>query len=188
MGATTLVLGGTRSGKSAVAERLAAGLAGPDTTVTYVATAMVGEDTSMAERVAAHRSRRPASWTTVDAGGDLPALLRSLDGVVLLDALGPWVAWLGDSPVPVDDLCAALVERAGETVVVSEEVGLSVHPPTAAGRAFVDALGSLNQSVAAVADDAWLVVAGRVLALASPAAVLASLPSPDDPGTPGAPS
>ena len=165
MGATTLVLGGTRSGKSAVAERLAVGLAGPGATVTYVATALVGEDASLAARVDAHRSRRPTSWATVEAGGDLPSLLRSLDGVVLLDALGPWVAWLGDAPVPVDDLCVALVERSGETVVVSEEVGLSVHPPTAAGRSFVDALGSLNQAVAAVADDAWLVVAGRVLPL-----------------------
>jgi len=48
---------------------------------------------------------------------------------------------------------------------VSEEVGLSVHPPTDAGRRFVDALGELNQAVAAVADDVLLVVAGRVLPL-----------------------
>ena len=75
------------------------------------------------------------------------------------------VASLGDSAVPVDDLCAALAERPGNTVVVSEEVGLSVHPPTAAGRAFVDALGSLNQAVAVVAGEVLLVVAGRVLPL-----------------------
>jgi len=49
---------------------------------------------------------------------------------------------------------------------VSDEVGLSVHPPTAAGRWFVDALGTVNRAVAAVADEAWLVVAGRVVALA----------------------
>lgn len=166
MGTTTLVLGGTRSGKSAVAEQLAARLAGgPAGEVTYVATAVVGEDTDLAGRVAAHRARRPASWSTVDAGDDLPAVLRSIDGVVLLDALGPWLAWLGDATIPIDELCAALRERSDATIVVSEEVGLSVHPPTAAGRAFVDGLGSLNQAVASVADDAWLVIAGRVLPL-----------------------
>ena len=163
MGTTTLVLGGTRSGKSTVAERLASRLGGR--AVTYVATAVVGDDESLAARIAVHQARRPASWTTVEAGDDLPALLRSLDGVVLLDAVGPWVASLGDSAVPVDDLCAALAARPGNTVVVSEEVGLSVHPPTAAGRAFVDALGSLNQAVAVVAGEVLLVVAGRVLPL-----------------------
>src|SRR3712207_9219476 len=63
------------------------------------------------------------------------------------------------------DLCRALTDRGGDTVVVSEEVGLGVHPPTSAGRRFSDALGALNQSVAAVADRVLLVVAGRVLAL-----------------------
>ena len=181
MGTTTLVLGGTRSGKSAVAERLVTAMAGGagdadgvGGAVTYVATAMVGDDESLAARVAAHRERRPASWSTVEAGGELPDRLRSLAGVVLLDALGPWVAGFGDDAVPVDELGAALAARDGATVVVSEEVGMSVHPPTAAGRAFVDRLGIVNQAVAAVATDVWLVVAGRVLPLARPDAATSS--------------
>ncbi len=160
-----LVLGGARSGKSAEAERLVAAVAG-DEPITYVATARLdGDDPSLAARVAAHRARRPASWTTVDAGDDLPSVLRASTGTVLLDAIGPWVADRHPEPPDVDGLVAALLERRGATVVVSDEVGLAVHPTTAAGRWFVDAMGTVNQAIAAVADDVRLVVAGRVLVL-----------------------
>ena len=60
----TLILGGARSGKSAVAERLAAQLPGP---VTYVATAAVDPaDHDHQRRVEAHQARRPAAWSTVE--------------------------------------------------------------------------------------------------------------------------
>jgi adenosylcobinamide kinase / adenosylcobinamide-phosphate guanylyltransferase len=157
-----LLLGGARSGKSRHAERLAASLPEP---VTYVATACVEGDADLAARVAEHRARRPTSWTTAEAGRDLPGVLRATGGTVLLDALGPWLAAAPDLAVDADALCAALTERAGDTVVVSEEVGLGVHPATAAGRRFRDALGELNQAVAALADDVVLVVAGRALRL-----------------------
>jgi len=197
----TLVLGGARSGKSTVAEQLAARMAPP---VTYVATLDVGDDADLAARVEVHRRRRPPEWRTEQAGpeyagaghagcghagcghaGDPPAavrtrggdghrpaplteVLRRLEGSVLVDSLGPW---LGASPgfaVDADELCAALAGRHGDTVVVSEEVGLSVHPSTEQGRRFRDALGALNQAVASCADDVLLVVAGRVLPLAAP--------------------
>ncbi len=155
----TLVLGGARSGKSAYAEALA----GPALPVTYCATLAVGDDEDLAARVAAHRARRPASWRTRECGSDLPAVLAALDGTVLVDSLGPWVAAVG--PEPAADLVAALVARAGDSVVVSEEVGLGVHPASAAGRTFRDDLGALNQAVAAVADRVVLVVAGCALDL-----------------------
>ena len=160
----TLVLGGTRSGKSAVAERLVPSDGRP---VTYVATAVVGAgDHDMAARVARHRARRPAAWVTVEAGADLPGALRSCrEGSLLVDSLGAWVAATPDLAVDADDLCAALRERSGDSVVVSEEVGLGVHPATEVGRRFADVLGAVNQRVAAVADEALLVVAGRVLPL-----------------------
>lgn len=160
----TLVLGGARSGKSAVAERLAAGLPSP---VTYLATAAVDpRDADHVARVAAHQARRPPSWTTVDAAGaDLSTTLRSRTGTVLVDSLGTWLTGHPDLVADVADLCAALTERAGDTVVVSEEVGLGVHPSSELGRRFRDALGAVNVAVADVADRVLLVVAGRVLPL-----------------------
>jgi adenosyl cobinamide kinase/adenosyl cobinamide phosphate guanylyltransferase len=162
--AITLVLGGTRSGKSEVAESLAAGVGGR---VTYVATGSPS-DADMAARIAAHRARRPASWTTLDAGSDLPRMLAAVDGTAVVDSLGAWVAAHGDLAPDAADLCRALVGRAADTIVVSEEVGLGVHAATAAGRRFADALGELNRAVAEVADEVLLVVAGRVLPLSRP--------------------
>jgi adenosylcobinamide kinase / adenosylcobinamide-phosphate guanylyltransferase len=158
----TFVLGGARSGKSGVAEALAARLPQP---VTYVATLEVGDDADLAARVAEHRTRRPADWRTLQSGPDLPDVLRGLDGSVLVDSLGPWVATAPEGAVDARSLCAALQARRGDTVVVSEEVGLSVHPSSEAGRRFRDAMGQLNQAVADCADDVLLVVAGRTLRL-----------------------
>jgi adenosylcobinamide kinase/adenosylcobinamide-phosphate guanylyltransferase len=161
----TLVLGGTRSGKSEVAESLVAAAPGP---VTYVATGRVTDD-DMGARIAAHRARRPAGWTTVEAGTDLPGALAGLTGSVLVDSLGTWVARHADLRPDTAGLCAALRARAasgaGATVVVSEEVGLGVHAPSEAGRRFADVLGTLNRAVAGESDRVLLVVAGRVLPL-----------------------
>lgn len=161
-----LVLGGTRSGKSAVAERLAQEVAtSRQGAVIYVATGYAS-DPDMAERIAAHQDRRPADWRTLEAGTDLPGALAGAGGdTVLLDSLGTWVARHDDLEVDPSALCEALTARVGDTVVVSEEVGLSLHAPSAAGRQFTDALGLINQAVAEVADQVWLVVAGRVLRL-----------------------
>ena len=174
-----LVLGGARSGKSAEAERVVTTLAG-SRVITYVATALLDtEDPSLAERVAAHRARRPPTWLTVDAGSNLPAVLRAATGPVLLDSLGPWVAGGYPSPPDAAALVAAITERDGDTVVVSDEVGLAVHPTSESGRWFVDAVGMLNQAVAAVAGEVRLVVAGRVLVLPAvlPATLAVVLPA-----------
>ncbi len=161
----TLVLGGTRSGKSAVAEDLAARHGPP---VTYVATMVPAGDADLEARVAAHRRRRDPAWSTVDAGDDLAGLLATLPGTVLVDSLGPWVARAltrPDGGADGQSLCAALRGRTGDTVLVSDEVGLAVHPSTEDGRRFQDALGAVNHAVSAAADRAYLVVAGRALAL-----------------------
>jgi adenosylcobinamide kinase / adenosylcobinamide-phosphate guanylyltransferase len=159
----TLVLGGARSGKSAYGERAVARLPSP---VTYVATLQVRDDRDLAARVERHRLRRPAEWQTVEAGLDLPRIVRATAGTLLLDSLGPWVA-AHDEGDAVDGLalCRSLSERRGDAVVVSEEVGLGVHPSSELGRHFRDALGSLNQAVASIADATFLVVAGRALRL-----------------------
>lgn len=159
----TLVLGGARSGKSAVAEQLCG--TGP---VVYVATATV-RDSDMRTRVAAHQARRPGSWSTVEAGADLASAVRSAPpaATVLIDSLTAWLADLPGFAVDAVGLCAVLASR-GDVVVVSDEVGLGVHPSSEAGRVFRDRLGELNQAVAAAADRVLLVVAGRVLPLERP--------------------
>ena len=168
-----LVLGGARSGKSVEAERLVTRWA-DGSAVTYVATALLDSgDDRLTERVAAHQQRRPATWATVQAGADLPAVLRATAGPVLLDSLGPWVAASFPEPPDPAALVIALNERDGDTVVVSDEVGMAVHPVSESGRWFVDSLGTVNQAVAAVAAEVRLVVAGRVLVL----------PPADDTGT-----
>jgi adenosylcobinamide kinase / adenosylcobinamide-phosphate guanylyltransferase len=162
-GMITLVLGGARSGKSAYAERMMEHLPSP---ITYVATLQVRDDQDLAARVERHRQRRPAGWRTIEAGLDLPSILQATSGSLLLDSVGPWVAAHGErDTVDGDALCQALTARRGDTVVVSEEAGLGVHPSSELGRHFRDALGSLNQAIASVADDALLVVAGRALRL-----------------------
>lgn len=163
----TLVLGGASSGKSLVAEEIAKS---HGESVTYVATAVASSgDADHAARIDAHRARRPAIWDTIEctSASDLALHLRQIRGVALVDSLGSWVALqpnfdIGDE---TGDLLAALAERDGPTVLVSEEVGLAVHPSTVAGRRFTEAMGALNQKVAAVADRALLVVAGRAVEL-----------------------
>ena len=163
----TFVLGGARSGKSELAERLA--LAG-DGRVRYLATGWADPgDADMAARIDRHRHARSDRFETVEAGADLVAALGAEpDIAVLVDALGTWVARHPDFVVPTDELVAVLSTRTSPTVVVSDEVGLGVHPETAVGRQFRDALGFLNQRVAAIASVSYLVVAGRAIVLGDP--------------------
>jgi adenosyl cobinamide kinase/adenosyl cobinamide phosphate guanylyltransferase len=167
----TLVLGGARSGKSEVAEQLARSGGGD---VVYLATAVLdGEDVDMAARVEAHRSRRPPSWRTVECGRELVDAVRAApaDATVLVDALGTWVASAPELDADAAALCDALAARrtgGGHTIVVSEEVGLGVHPSSEAGRRFRDVLGTCNRMVADLADRVLFVVAGQVLPLEKP--------------------
>jgi adenosyl cobinamide kinase/adenosyl cobinamide phosphate guanylyltransferase len=161
-----LVIGGTRSGKSEVAEQMAQRLGGQ---VTFVAPGSVSDDDpEMAARIAAHQERRPSDWRTVeceDEGVDLVETMRKLDGTVLVDSLGTWVSREPDMRVDTRALLDALRARSGSTVLVTDEVGLSVHAPTEVGRRFADSLGLLNAAVATVADRVLLVLAGRVTPL-----------------------
>ena len=133
------------------------------------AEAVVAE-ASWAERVAAHRARRPATWVTVEvtAGGDLAGAVASVPGDVLVDALGAWLAGCPGFAFDGPALVEALEAGSGEAVVVSEEVGLGVHPYAPVGQAFRDALGLLNGVVSAAAAEAVLVVTGRALSLPAP--------------------
>jgi adenosyl cobinamide kinase/adenosyl cobinamide phosphate guanylyltransferase len=166
-----LVLGGIRSGKSAFAENL---LAGRDA-VRYVATARRGGgDAEWEARIEAHRARRPDHWRTVEVGDTPGALAAALADApdnesVLVDDVGGWVGTVTEVTAPPawPDLLWALRSAVAvcpaRLVLVSPEVGLSVVPPTAAGRAFADSLGTVNQAIASVCDVVVLLIAGNAV-------------------------
>jgi adenosyl cobinamide kinase/adenosyl cobinamide phosphate guanylyltransferase len=153
----TFVLGGAASGKSSFAEAIVM----VDDAV-YVATGVASDD-DMAARIEAHRTRRPATWSTVETIDVAGAVRGHAGRTLLIDSLTTWVAASPDFGVDVDDLVKALAAHEGDAFVVSDEVGLGVHPETEVGRRFRDALGRVNQGVAAVADRTLLVVAGRAI-------------------------
>lgn len=178
----TVLLGGARSGKSALAVRWGRAYGGP---VTVVATAEAGDD-EMRARIAAHRAERPPGWTIVEEPRDLRGALRSADdeAMVIVDCLTLWVATVmaddDDATVlsTAGALAAAAAGRPAPTVVVSNEVGQGIVPVGAATRRYRDLLGGVNAAVVAQAAHAWLMVAGRVVALVPPPLV----PPPPHPG------
>lgn len=175
-----LVTGGVRSGKSTHAESLLGGRAGP---VTYVAPGPAYDDADWRARIAAHRARRPVTWTTVETG-DVAAAVAAAPGPVLVDCLGTWLTRLLDDAGPdgagwelaaeavvalvhehLDALVAAVAQAGGPVVLVTNEVGMGVVPAHRSGRLFRDLLGEVNQRVARSCDEVHLVVSGRVLRL-----------------------
>ena len=178
----TLVLGGVRSGKSALAERLARAA---DRPALYVATARATDD-EMTERIARHRASRPTHWRTVEAPLDLVVAVKhhaARGDVVVVDCLTVWLGnrfvegiGLEADPELIDEqrwaalesgavehavaLCDVARQRGLRLVLVSNEVGMGVVPATSLGRRYRDALGRVNQAVAATADSVLLTVAG----------------------------
>jgi adenosylcobinamide kinase/adenosylcobinamide-phosphate guanylyltransferase len=168
---STLILGGARSGKSRLAERLARE-SGRERV--YVATAQAFDD-EMAERIARHRIDRGDGWTTVETPLDLAAAVRgeSEPGrVLLVDCLTLWLSNVmlagRDVAAGIDDLVDAVTAVQAPLVLVSNEVGLGIVPDTPLGRRFRDAQGILNQRIAAVVPRVVFVAAGLPLALKGP--------------------
>jgi adenosylcobinamide kinase / adenosylcobinamide-phosphate guanylyltransferase len=168
--ALTVLLGGARSGKSRLAVDLATAEGRP---VTFIATGEAG-DAEMAERIAAHQAERPPTWATVEAPIDLDEALVAADPAhtVVVDCLTLWVANAFERGVDVDDLLAAAetaaasaAGRSALTIAITNEVGLGIVPATSLGRAYRDALGSVNATWVDASAEAALVVAGRLLRL-----------------------
>ncbi len=161
--AVCLVLGGARSGKSAVAEGqvLQSGLE-----PVYLATAEA-RDGEMADRIARHRARRGQVWTTIEEPLELTDTLIAEarpDRIILVDCLTLWLSNLmGAERDPVaegDRLAVALADAAGPIVLVSNEVGQGIVPDNALARRFRDEAGLIHLKVAAVAGRVLFVTAG----------------------------
>lgn len=164
--ALSLILGGTRSGKSAFAEGV---LAMAERPKTYIATAQAF-DTEMESRIARHRTDRGTGWTTVEAPLDLVAALQNVSqGVVLVDCLTLWLSnhMLAENDLEseVSGLLNTLSCASVPVVCVSNEVGMGLVPDNALGRRFRDAQGTLNRKLAARADLAVFVAAGLPMVL-----------------------
>ena len=168
MASSLFILGGVRSGKSRFA---LAGLP-PRARVVFVATAEAG-DADLAERIARHQAERSPHWTTIETSSDLvPRLKDAQRGAetVVVDCLTLWVANLmarGDDDEAIlaeaAALAALVAAPSADLRIVSNEVGLGVHPTTPAGLQFGNILGRVNQRVAAAAQQVVLLVAGLPL-------------------------
>ncbi|MBW4436434.1 MAG: bifunctional adenosylcobinamide kinase/adenosylcobinamide-phosphate guanylyltransferase [Pleurocapsa minor GSE-CHR-MK-17-07R] len=176
----TLILGGARGGKSATAERMARESGGR---VLFVATAQAFDD-EMRERIDRHRSERPAEWDTLEAPLNVAQAIQSAAAqppydVILLDCITllatnalltlPESCTQDEADAVILREIEALIVTIGQVpahwLIVSNEVGMGIVPPTHLGRVFRDALGRANQALARRADDVLLVVAGLPWAL-----------------------
>jgi adenosylcobinamide kinase / adenosylcobinamide-phosphate guanylyltransferase len=171
----TLILGGARSGKSRLAQRLAA-QAGR---VSYVATARADTDPEMAARIERHRADRPASWRTIEEPLALASAVECAANnadTILVDCLTIWLSNLfwehRDAPPgrPEADAGAELqrittIASRSRVILVSNELGSGTVPDSSVTRAFRDAQGLLNQWAAEAADEVILTVAGLPLYL-----------------------
>lgn len=184
MGKLVFVTGGARSGKSRFAETLARRHPGR---VCYIATAAV-IDEEMARRVALHRQRRPADWSTLECDAHLAdSLLQAAPShdLLLVDCLTLYLARFLPADLPPDaTLCREVEEKthqqveedmaailstvrriAADVLIVSNEVGSGLVPPYPTGRLFRDLMGYANQLLAREADCAYVVIAGIPLDL-----------------------
>jgi len=187
-----LVLGGARSGKSLYAESLIAALPPP---YVYVATAEI-RDREMADRIAAHRSRRGDQWITIECPLELLQTLRRQCPTahpVLVDCLTLWISNLllncgqAEALRHVDRLCELIPSLRFPLVLVSNEVGTGIVPENATARVFRDLAGRTNQRVAAACRTVSYLVAGIPLAIKGPRAPFTApevpRPESDAPGT-----
>jgi len=160
-----LILGGVRSGKSRVAERLAMASGLP---VTYIATATAGDE-EMRARIDHHRAQRPEAWQVVEEPLALAAALRAHAATghcLLVDCLTLWLTNLlcsddaGALAREREALLATLPSLPGDIILVSNETGLGIVPADPLSRRFCDEAGRLHQVLAALCDRVIFTVAG----------------------------
>lgn len=175
----TMLLGGVRSGKSSLAQRIASA---QPLGVSLIATAeRIDEDMSV--RIDRHIAERPDGWTTIEEPVHVAsAVARAEDDFVIVDCITVWMGnllhygWEHEAiMVAVDELATVLVERRSPSVVVSNEVGLGIHPSSSLGRAYRDLLGAANSRLATRSSASHFLVAGRVLPLSSAESVFGGL-------------
>lgn len=191
--ATVVITGGTRSGKSSAAQRLAAGRANRFPSVHVATFARTEGDPELEERVTRHRADRPVGFRTIEAQDSAEWLARvPADALLLVDCIGtllgrvmeecwpPQSGTLADAAADVlpdgyservsaafEGIVRDICDRDGDTIVVTNEVGASVVPMWASARLFVDLIARGNRELVRRSDRAYLAVCGRLLDLSS---------------------
>ena len=171
---TTLILGGAKSGKSYVAEKLALSATEKGARPTYIATAQAFDE-EMSGKIKQHRDRRGNKWHTVEAALKLPEAISSTSSpkrAILVDCLTLWLSNLIhvglDAAQEFDKLIEAIENARGPLILVSNEVGQGIVPNNQLARRFRDLAGELNQVCAISCDKVIFVVAGLPQILKEP--------------------
>lgn len=159
-----MVTGGQRSGKSVFAEQLALEMS---THPTYLATARV-MDEEMRRRVEIHKNRRCKLWRNLEAPLEVESLTISPHETVLIDCLTMWAMnWLFDKKENLDEAISelkqqieVLVATGASLIFVTNEIGLGGTSPNALQRKFTDLQGMINQYVATLSDEVYMLVSG----------------------------
>lgn len=166
MGKIILILGGVRSGKSTFATKIAKE---SNKKVAYIATSPYF-DGDMTERIEQHKKDRPKEWETYEEQKEIPELLRKIGenyDLIIIECLTLFVSnfLLDDQGEEIiHDKASELLDvlEAGNfnTIIVSNEVGLGIHPENQLGRKYRDIVGRLHQMIASKAQDVFYVFAG----------------------------
>lgn len=174
------VVGGVKSGKSSFAMQTATSLTSGSGIVQFIATAdSSNSDESMLQRIERHQSERPDNWITIEEPIDIGSAIHRADSgsVVIVDCLTVWlsnlVAACGADEAPdfrdevekavsprLRELASSIATSQNHLVIVSNDVGTGVAPATRLGNVFADWQGIVNQQVAAVSDEVYLMTAG----------------------------
>ena len=174
-----LVTGGSRSGKSVLAEKKAVEYG--DGSVLYVATAIPTDD-DMRERIRLHQERRDSRWDTHEGFKDIPeALIQTEKSTALLDCITVFITnYMFDDEnrdfdtISKEEISAlqeqilAELRRIVETarkedknlIMVTNEVGMCIVPPYRMGRIFSDINGKANEMLASLADEVYISICG----------------------------
>jgi adenosylcobinamide kinase/adenosylcobinamide-phosphate guanylyltransferase len=159
----TFITGGARSGKSSFALEQASGIAGKKA---YIATAEA-LDEEMRKRIEDHRKQRGKEWDTFEEPLMIAEVIKKIGDrydTLVLDCLTLWLSNIMHANLSIEAeierLISSLLSHQTSVFIVSNEVGMGIVPENEMARKFRDMTGMLNQKVAGVADEVYIVIAG----------------------------
>lgn len=157
-----LVTGGIKSGKSSFALDLARKHEGQKT---FLATAKAF-DKEMEEKIKRHRAERGNDFVTLEEHLRIGKVLEKNYPVLLIDCITIWLSnlYFESNEEEIENYKTKFLENLskynGELIVVTNEVGGGIIPENSLSRKYQSELGKLNQKIAAICDEVYLLVSG----------------------------